>query len=232
MARAPLSIVIPTLNAEAGLPGCLAGLTEGLSEGLIRELIVSDGGSRDATPRIAEQAGAEGITGPASRGGQLRRGVAAAQGDWLLILHADSQLPPGWTEAALHHMATAPDKAGYFRLGFRATGLAPRLVAGWANLRSQLFGLPYGDQGLLIPRGLYDQIGGYRDIALMEDVTMARSLRGRLCALPLTLTTSAIRYQREGWLRRGGRNLGTLGRFLLGTPPEKLVHRYHRKAND
>ena len=172
--RAPISVVIPTLNAGESLPGCLAALGEGLQAGLIRELIVSDGGSDDATLEISEAAGAVLIEGMPSRGGQLRRGAGAAQGAWFLFLHADSWLAPGWSEAALAHMES--DKAGYFRLRFDRGGLPGRVVAGWANLRSRLFGLPFGDQGLLIPRDLYDALGGYPDIPLMEDVALARAL--------------------------------------------------------
>ncbi|MDJ0820760.1 MAG: TIGR04283 family arsenosugar biosynthesis glycosyltransferase [Paracoccaceae bacterium] len=224
--RAPISVVIPTLNAEAALGPCLAALGEGLHEGLIRELIVSDGGSTDATLRLAEAAGAVIVTGPASRGGQLRRGVAAAQGEWLLVIHADSVLLEGWGEVVLSALTTKG--AHHFRLAFDAAGFAPRIVAGWANLRSWLFGLPYGDQGLLIDRASYDAVGGYPDLPLMEDVALARALRGRLRALPVTVITSAEKYQRQGWILRGARNLGTLMRYLLGADPEALAERYRR----
>lgn len=229
--RAPVSVIIPTLNAEDELPGCLTALGEGLVLGLIRELVVSDGGSTDATRRIAEAAGAEVITGPPSRGGQLRRGVAAARGEWLLILHADTQLAPGWAEAVAAHLAQGGGPA-YFRLAFRARGLRPALVAGWANLRAGLFGLPYGDQGLLLRREEYERAGGYPDQPLMEDVALVWALRrglgGRMTELPAQARTSALRYQRGGWLRRGGRNLWTLLRYVLGADPEALAVRYRR----
>ncbi|MFV2003233.1 MAG: glycosyl transferase, partial [Paracoccaceae bacterium] len=108
-----------------------------------------------------------------------------------------------------------------------ATGLAPRLVAAWVNLRSRL-GLPYGDQGLLISRELYRRLGGYRDISLMEDVAMSRALRGRLVMLPAAALTSAHSYQRDGWLRRGAGNLWLLARYFAGADPEKLARRYRR----
>ncbi|MEM9637743.1 MAG: glycosyltransferase, partial [Pseudomonadota bacterium] len=165
--RAPISVVIPTLNAEAHLGGCLTALMPGLEAGIIRELIVSDGGSEDATVSIAKAWGAEVVTGPPSRGGQLARGCNAAAGTWLLVLHADTQLRDGWVGPAILHLDTR--QAGWFRLAFAQGGLAGRLVAGWANLRSR-FGLPYGDQGLLLPRALYADAGGYPDQPLMEDV--------------------------------------------------------------
>lgn len=225
--RAPISIVIPSLNAAAALPACLAALVEGLQAGLIREVIVSDGGSTDNTRALAEGWGAEVNLGAPSRGGQLRRGCGAARGDWLLVLHADTVLAPGWTDAAQNHMANRGGAAGWFRLRFDQRGLAPRLVAGWANLRSGL-GLPYGDQGLLLPRALYEEVGGYPDHPLMEDVALAHALRGRLHRLEGLAITSAEKYRRQGWLRRGGRNLWTLGRYAMGASPDDLAQSYRR----
>jgi len=225
---APLSVIVPTLDAGQDLAGCAAALGEGLQAGLIGELIVSDGGSTDGTIALADALGAEIVTGPASRGGQLKRGVAAARRDWLLLLHADTELAPGWTGAVRDHIARHPDDAGYFRLAFRADGAAPRIVAAWANLRSRALGLPYGDQGLLIGKGLLERAGGVPDIPLMEDVALARALRGRLRPLAATARTSPARYLRDGW---AGRSLGnglTLLRFLAGTPPDRLAARYRR----
>lgn len=224
--RAPLSVVIPTLNAADALPSCLLSLMEGVETGLIRELAVSDGGSDDETPRMAEEAGAVLVTGAASRGAQLRRGVAATSGEWLLVLHADSVLQPGWSEAVSAHLAQREGQAAYFRLRFDTGGGAAYWVALWADLRARIFGLPYGDQGLLIRRTLYDAVGGYPDIALMEDVALVRKLKGRLSRLPVSITTSAGKYQRDGWMRRGARNLSLLIRYLLGADPEKLARRY------
>lgn len=226
--RAPVSIIIPTLNAAADLPEAMAALGEGLEAGLIRELIIADGGSRDDIAALAEEAGAVLVTGPAGRGPQLRRGAEAAEGDWLLFLHADTHLSPGWSRAILDHMRDMPDRAGHFRLRFRARGPAPRMVSRWANLRSWAFGLPYGDQGLFISRRLYDRIGGYPDIPLMEDVAIAKALRGQMALIPCTAWTSAARYQSEGWLRRGGRNLVTLTRYLMGADPKVLARSYLR----
>lgn len=224
--RAPLSVIIPTLEAAPVLPACLGALVEGLEAGMIREVIVSDGGSSDATRAIADAAGAQVVTGPPSRGGQLRRGAQAARGAWLLVLHADTVLPEGWTRMVDAQMRAGGPAA--FRLSFDAAGVMPALVAGWANLRSRVFGLPYGDQGLLISRDAYDAAGGYPDIPLMEDVALARSLRGRIALMPLAVTTGADRYARDGWLRRGARNLGTLARYLCGADPDRLAARYRR----
>ena len=225
---AQISVIVPTLNAEAGLPDTLAALIEGLSAGLIRELIVSDGGSTDATAEIADEAGAVWLTGPASRGGQLRRAAAAARGRWLLVLHADTVLEPGWSVAVAAHLASGGGRPACFRLGFRAGGVMPVWVAGWANLRTVLFGLPYGDQGLLLRREDYDRAGGYPDAPLMEDVALVRALDRRPTILPVRATTSAERYIRTGWLRRGARNLWTLVRYLGGADPKDLDAGYRR----
>lgn len=223
--RAPISVVIPTLNAESQLAGCVAALMEGVEAGLLRELIVSDGGSDDATRQIAEEIGAHWIEGAASRGGQLARGCEAAQGAWLLVLHADTQLQAGWSCAVSQHLEQAK-AAGYFRLGFDRGGVRGAIVARWANLRSALFGLPYGDQGLLLPGELYRAVGGYKDISLMEDVALARALRGRLVPLKAQAVTSAAKYRKQGWLRRGARNLWTLLRYFAGVSPETLAKSY------
>lgn len=222
--RAKLTVVMPTLNAAQGLVHSLPSLAEGLQAGLIRELVISDGGSTDATLQIAEEAGAVVVSGPASRGGQLRRGADAAAGEWLFFLHADTVLPAGWTDMAQAQILNG--HPAHFNMRFDTSGLAPALVAGWANLRARWFHLPYGDQGLLIARAEYDAVGGFKDIPLMEDVAMARLLGARLQVLPGYVTTSAARYACDGWLRRGARNLSLLLRYLMGADPERLARRY------
>lgn len=223
--RAPISVVIPTLNAEAHLGACLAALMPGLEAGLIRELIISDGGSEDATVSVAKAWGADVLTGAPSRGGQLARGCARAQGTWLLVLHADTVLQDGWVGPAILHLDSR--KAGWFRLAFDKGGMAGRIVAAWANLRSRL-GLPYGDQGLLLPRALYADVGGYPDQPLMEDVALARALQGKLTGIDAVAATSAARYRAQGWMRRGARNLWTLLRYFVGVCPHRLAEDYRR----
>ncbi len=224
---APITVVIPTLNVAAELSGSLGALMEGLAEGLIREVVISDGGLTDRTLELAEEAGAELVTGASGGGGQLRRGCALARGEWILVLHADTQLAPGWASVVAAHIQQEQPSPAYFQLQFRAKGGAASIVAGWANLRARIFGLPYGDQGLLIPRETYDVAGGYPDQPLMEDVALVRRLKS-LTPLPVKAVTSAARYQRDGWLRRGTRNLRILLRYFLGADPQKLARDYQK----
>lgn len=224
---APLSIIIPTLNAAADLPLCLQNLLPGLEAGLIREVIVADGGSEDATARIAESAGARVIGGARGRGAQLAAGAAAARGDWLLFLHADTALSRDWAERAGNHLATRPDKAAYFELKFRSDARAARSLEKRANRRARMLGLPYGDQGLLVSRALYDEAGGYQDVPLMEDVMLVRAIgKRRLVQLNAEARTSAAKYERDGWNRRSFRNAVLIARFLMGAKPEALAKHY------
>jgi rSAM/selenodomain-associated transferase 2 len=226
---APVSVVIPTLEAADRIGPCLGALGDALMDGVIHEVIIADGGSKDSILAIAEETGARVVFAPPGRGTQLAAGAAAARGAWLLFLHADTVLSPGWGAAALTHIRTCPDRAGYFALQFNAPGPAARTVASWANLRAALLGLPYGDQGLLVSRVLYDRSGGYPDMPLMEDVALVRRIgRRRLTRLGAAAVTSAARYGRDGWLRRGWRNLTTLALYFLGADPDWLARRYAR----
>ncbi len=225
--RARLTVVTPTLDAAAGIGPLLSELARGAAAGLVRELIVSDGGSTDGIVEIAETVGARVVSGPAGRGRQLRRGAEAARGEWLMFIHADSRLPDGWIAAVERHIERAPDKAAVFRLGFDDDGFAARWVAGWANVRTRLFAMPYGDQALILSRRLYDEIGGYRDIPIMEDVAIVRALgRRRIAVLPAVLTTSATKYRREGWFRRGLKNWRCVALYFAGVDPEKIAEKY------
>lgn len=224
---APLSVIIPTLDAAADLPLCLESLLPGLEAGLIREVIVSDGGSQDASLQIAQSAGARVICGPRGRGAQLAAGAQAARGDWLLFLHADTALSRDWAERVGDHLNTRPDHAAYFELKFRSDARAARGLEKRANRRARMLGLPYGDQGLLVSRRLYDLLGGYADVPLMEDVMMVRAIgKRRLIQLDAQARTCAAKYERDGWHRRSFRNGVLITRFLLGASPERLARSY------
>jgi rSAM/selenodomain-associated transferase 2 len=226
-----LSVVVPTLDATPSLGPTLASLVPGLGAGLIRELVLADGGSADGVEALAEGTGARLVRAQRGRGTQLRAGAEATSGPWLLFLHADTRLSPHWPEAAAAHMAGAPERAGWFRLRFDHSGWAAGWTAGWANRRAAL-GLPFGDQGLLIRRALYEAVGGHPPQPIMEDVALARALgRARLAPLAATATTSAERYRREGWTRRGARNVACQALWALGAPPERIARLYAGAPN-
>lgn len=224
---APLSVILPTLNAAADLPLALESLLPGLEAGLIREVIVADGGSTDATRAIAGSTGATVIDSAAGRGRQLRAGAEAARGDWFLFLHADTTLSRDWPERVGAHIDTRPGMAAAFRLKYRSDAPEARWLEARANRRARWLGLPYGDQGLLVSRALYKDVGGYPDVPLMEDVMILRAItKKRLVILDAEARTSAAKYERDGWRKRAWSNAWLLTRFLLGASPETLAKRY------
>jgi rSAM/selenodomain-associated transferase 2 len=225
---APLSIIIPALDAEAVLPLCLSALMPGLEAGLIREVILVDGGSEDQTRRLAEGAGATVTSAPEKgRAAQMRHGVETARGDWLLFLHADTALSRDWAERAKAHISERSDKAAAFTLAYRSDHPMAKRVARRANWRARALGLPYGDQGLLISRKLYQEIGGYPDTPFMEDVQIIRVIgKKRLSILSAEARTDASKYERDGWRARSWRNVYLVARYWLGANPEKLAKLY------
>ncbi len=216
-----LSVVIPTLNAGDTLPLSLTAIESA------DEVIVVDGGSRDDSVAIARRSGARLIEAPANRGGQLRAGAEAASGDWLLFLHADTVLAPGWREAVAAHIAAFPLAAACFTFRLDDRAWQARMIEAAVSLRVRALGLPYGDQGLLVSRPLYDEIGGFRGLALMEDVDIVSRIgRRRLRTLPLVALTSADRWRRDGWFRRSAHNLACLLAYRLGASPERISRLY------
>lgn len=216
MNEAMPSIVIPTLNAGTTLARLLPCLS-----GHAREVVVSDGGSTDETRAVALSHGAVLVEGPTGRGPQLARGAEAARGDWLLFLHADLVPGEGWVEAMRAHIAASDgsERAAVFRFALDDPSPQARRVERLTDWRARRLALPYGDQGLLISRALYDRIGGYRPLPLMEDVDIVRRLgRRRLTLLDVPLVSSARRYRSDGWWARPARNLLCLSLFLAGTP--------------
>jgi rSAM/selenodomain-associated transferase 2 len=214
-----LSIVIPALNASAHLGACLSRL------GAEAEVIVVDGGSSDETINIAEAARARVIVAPKGRGLQLRTGAQAAKGEWLLFLHADTRLENGWQEAVEDHVRRS-SRPACFRFRLDDPAWQARVIERGVSLRLALLGLPYGDQGLLVSRVHYGNAGGYRALALMEDVDLVRRL-GRVVVLGADAVTSAERWRRSGWFRRSARNLGLLALYRMGMKPERLARLYN-----
>ena len=216
-----LSIVVPTLDAGRSLVACLAAILPA------DELIVVDGGSGDDSVAIAHAAGARVVEAAAGRGAQLGAGAAAASGEWLLFVHADTILAAGWREAVALHVTRYPQAAGYFAFGLDDRAWQARLIEQAVAVRGAALRLPYGDQGLLISRAHYDAVGGFRPMPLMEDVDLVRRIgRRRLRPLPATALTSADRWRRDGWCRRSLTNLACIGLYLLGGSPAWIAHLY------
>ena len=228
-----LSIVIPTLDAAGALGATLAGLAHGLAgledRGAAAEVVVADGGSRDGTADEARRHGARVVEAEAGRGRQLAAGAAAADGVWLLFLHADTRPAPGWEEEVSAFIAEPANqsRAACFRFALDDRAAAARLLERLVALRCGLFALPYGDQGLLIHRGLYEALGGFRPLPMMEDVDLVRRIgRRRLAYLRTPAVTSAVRFRRAGYAPRVARNLCCLLLFSLGVRAETVARLY------
>ena len=224
-----IDVVIPTLNAGATLGRTLAALED--HEGLAITVTVCDGGSTDDTVAVARRSGATVVTAPAGRGTQLAAGAEAGSAAWLLFLHADTVLANGWAPVVRGFASRKANagKAGYFRLRFDSADPRARRVERFAGWRSSSFGLPYGDQGLLLSRALYDYLDGFRPMPLMEDVEFVRRIgRRNLVPLGVEAVTSAARYERDGWLRRPLRNLSCLALYFAGVAPATLQRLYTR----
>jgi len=198
-----ISVVIPTLNAERQLPRCFDSLITAAVRGVVREVIVADGGSADGTLVIADAAGAHIVRAGRSRGAQMAAGAEAARGDWLLFLQPQTALEPGWeveVESFLHQAMPERPQAAVFRFALEDFGAPARRAEARAALRSSLLALPYGDQGLLLPRRLYKKVGGYRDLARLEDADIVRRIGRRRLVLLRSRALNSAR-MRQGWLK-------------------------------
>jgi len=221
-----ISIVVPTLNEAARLPSLLGRLA---AELVPHEVIVVDGGSDDATVFVARAAEARVLRAAPGRGQQLAAGAAAAGGETLLFLHADSRFPSGGLSQIERALALDPDcPGGNFRLVFDGDTPFSRWLTGfYARIRAR--GLYYGDSGVFVRRRIYDEIGSIQPIEVMEDYDFTRRLerRGRTCCLEdPPLITSSRRFEGRrplaivlGWLE-----IHAL--YHLGVPPRLLAQRY------
>ncbi len=227
-----ISVIIPALNSERHLPATLTALVPAAVTGIVREVIVVDGGSHDRTRQIAELSGADLLVSDPGRGSQLAQGAAHARFPWLLFLHADTVLEDGWEREAIdfvHRVDVGehPRAAAAFRFKLDDKGLAPRLLESVVRSRCSIFKLPYGEQGLLISRRLFDEVGGYRTLPILEDVDIVRRLgRKRIAVLAADATTSAERYRREGYLARILRNQTCSALFHAGLPITTISRLY------
>lgn len=215
------SIVIPVFRDPEALAATLAA-----TDVAGHEVIVA-ATHDDVTLRSLRIAHPDLVWIEAARGRarQMNAGAAVARGRWLLFLHADTRLPPDWRLAIAAADADGRVCAGCFRFALDSPSPFARLVELGVRLRVLLFGLPYGDQALFVRRDVFDELGGYADVPIMEDVDLVRRLRsrGRLLRSSMAAVTSARRWERDGWVRRTGRHLGLILLYFAGVSPERLL---------
>jgi len=226
MSAGRLSVILPVLNEEAGIAEALQDLSKLRARGV--EVIVVDGGSRDDTVALAQPLCDRLITAPRGRGAQMNAGAGVARGDVLLFLHADTRLPADADRLLLDGLAASSRPWGRFDV--RIAGRHPLLplIAATMNLRSRLTGIATGDQAIFAEGSAFAAIGGFPDIALMEDIVLSRRLKrlGRpLCLRPHVLT-SGRRWEQHGVVH----TILTMWRlrlaFFFGVAPAKLAASY------
>jgi rSAM/selenodomain-associated transferase 2 len=225
-----LSIVVPVLDEARHLPAVLAELARG---GPDVEVIVADGGSRDGSAELAARTpGVRLVSSDRGRARQMNAGARAATGDALLFLHADTRLPPGGTRAVLDALADPSVAYGRFDVRFDSARPVFRLIAALMNLRSRVTGICTGDQAIFVRRASFTRLGGYPEIALMEDIELTRRLKraGRLAPLELAVTTSARRWERDGAARTIVLMWTLRFLYLCGVGPERLHRWYYGDA--
>jgi rSAM/selenodomain-associated transferase 2 len=220
-----IAVVIPTRNEADRIEHCIESAR---AAGV--EIIVADGGSRDATRERARAAGARVVSGPPGRARQLAAGALATEADAILFLHADTQLPPGWADAVRGALLDPGVVGGAFAFRFAEPGRALRVVEWGVRARLALARLPFGDQALFTRRSALEAIGGVPQAEIMEDVDLARALarRGRLLLLPQPVVTSARRYLAGGVFRTVAKNTLALAAYGLGLDRARVAAWYRR----
>ncbi|MGE5656883.1 MAG: TIGR04283 family arsenosugar biosynthesis glycosyltransferase [Actinomycetota bacterium] len=217
-----ISIIIPTLNEAATITQTID--TAQSAVGI--EVIVVDGGSQDGTLQAAT--GIRAISAPPGRAKQMNVGAAAATGDILLFLHADTALPIGFDTWVREILAQPGTVAGAFQLKINAAGLSLRVVETMANWRSHFLQLPYGDQAIFLKATTFREVGGFPDLPIMEDFELMRRLQrwGRIATAPVSVLTSARRWQKLGVLKTTLMNQMVILAYFLGVPPTQIAAWY------
>jgi rSAM/selenodomain-associated transferase 2 len=226
MQHRDISVIIPAFNEETNIKSSIDSAKQ-LNP---LEIIVADGGSIDRTCELAEDAGARLVKSPKGRGAQMNAGASLAKGEILLFLHADSRLPLIDYESAFGR-ETKDYAGGFFKLKFDDTSISTKLVELFANVRSRLFSLPYGDQAIFLKRDVFEKIGGFKEYPFLEDIDMAIRLRRlyRLKHMPYNVTASARRLKKGYPLSPVAvsfKNVFIAILFMLGVSPHKLIHLY------
>lgn len=218
-----VSVIIPTLNEE----GCLAATLAALRAQTPGQIIIADGGSTDATCRLAAAADRL-VRAPRGRAAQMNAGAAHATGEVLLFLHADCTLEAGALAAAERILRRPGVVAGCFRMRVRAAGMRYRSIDAAATVRVRLTGLVYGDQGLFLRRDTFARLGGFPPLSFMEDLFFSRTLRqqGRIVVAAPRIYVSARRWQQMGLVRQSVRNWTLTALAAAGVSPDRLAAYY------
>lgn len=225
-----LSVIIPTINEASNIKQVLARV----QTGDCIEIIVVDAHSTDATREIAAQAGARVIEVSGGRAAQQNAGAAEAKGRLLLFLHADTLPPEGYADMIREALADPAIVVGAFKFQTDGPGMLMRLVEKVTNLRSSVFQLPYGDQGLFLEKRVFQEMGGFAPMPIMEDLDLVRCLRqrGRIVTLPEAAMTSARRWQQLGVVRTTIINQLMLVGFFCNVPLSWLERFYRRTGRN
>ena len=218
-----ISVVIPALNESEYIEGALRSAS---APGV--EIIVADGGSVDGTAEAARALGAKVVVIPPGRAAQMNAGAAAATGDALVFLHADTRLPENYGELIREALSSPGVVAGAFTLSIDSDKRCLRVIERLAGFRTRRLGMPYGDQGIFVSADAFRSVGGFPDIPIMEDYEFVRRLqrRGRLACLDACAVTSARRWERLGALRVTLVNQFIIAGYALGISPARLARWY------
>jgi len=222
-----VSVVVPVWNEQEAVNGLVRHVREVAGQRSV-EIILCDGHPQATTLSVLAEPDTVRIRAPQGRALQMNAGAAAATGAILLFLHADTRLPDG----ALDRVCEAVGRgcrAGAFDLDIDSAHPWLRLVARAASLRSRLERLPYGDQAHFFRADYFNELGGYAEIPIMEDVELFRRIRSRrdaVCILPARVSTSARRWEKEGVLMRTLTNWWLRLRYALGADPRSLAGHY------
>ena len=227
MAVATISVIIPVLNEAAAIETTVSRVKQAIGV----EVIVVDGGSEDATVGLVEALGIKLIPSSPGRAIQMNVGAAAAKGDILLFLHGDSYLPPGYEDLVRFALTKPQTIAGAFQLRIDADKFSVRLVEKFVNLRSRFLGMPYGDQAIFLKATVFEEVGGFPPLPIMEDFELMRRLRrlGKISIVPAKVITSGRRWLKLGVVKTTLINQVVIVGYFLGISPRKLRNWYQGK---
>jgi len=221
-----LSIIMPVLDEAEVIAAALAALAPLRARGT--EVIVVDGGSRDRTVELARPLADQVVAAPRGRAAQMNAGAARARGDVLLFLHADTRLPPDADRRVLEGLAGSSRAWGRFDAAIAGRSALLTVVAFTMNRRSRLTGIATGDQAMFVRRDAFADIGGFPDIALMEDIALSQRLKRVSPPLCLNdkVTTSGRRWEKHGVMRTILLMWRLRAAYFFGAEPALLARRY------